>query len=128
MITVKTSGDFSKTNLFIENALHVISKTSKFDKYGKMGVEALRENTPKDTGLTANSWRYDIKTSITNKNIQIIWSNDNIVDGKNVAILLQYGHATKNGTYVRGTDYINPAMYNIFKEIAEQIWMEVTNP
>ena len=87
------------------------------------GVIALSRATPIDTGKTAESWSYEIKT--TTKGMVVYWTNSNIVNGFNVAIGLQYGHGTKNGGYVRGLDYINPAIRPIFEEIADKIWTEV---
>lgn len=128
MISMKTKGDFSNSYMFFENALHWWSNSSKFDKYGKKGVAALKANTPKDTGLTADSWKYEVIIHEQEKKVEIIWYNDNVVDGRNVAVLIQYGHGTKNGGYVRGIDYINPAMGEVFKKIADQVWLEVTKP
>lgn len=94
------------------------------DKYGKKGVAALREATPKDSGKTAESWSYEIVQS-NNGDLRIVWKNDNIQNGLVIAILLQYGHATGNGGYVEGTDYINPAIESIFQQMAKDVWKEV---
>lgn len=112
-----------------KNAEGFLKKASKFnidailDRYGKEGVEALRSATPKDTGLTANSWYY--KVTKGRNTITITWSNSNVVDGVPIAIILQYGHATRNGGYVEGRDYINPAIRPIFDRIADRAWEEV---
>ena len=125
MIEVECKTNFSR----IEKLLNKISKGGYLDrilsKYGQMGVEALASATPKDTGLTANSWEYEITTE-ADGTIKLIWSNNNLVDGwANVAILIQYGHATRNGSWVEGIDYINPAMRPIFERIAKDAWEEV---
>lgn len=93
------------------------------DKYGKQGVSALSSATPVDSGLTANSWRYEIETK--GDQTTIYWSNSNINKGVNIAVILQYGHGTRNGGYVVGRDYINPAMRPIFDSIANEAWKEV---
>lgn len=93
------------------------------NQYGQEGVEALRAATPKDTGTTANSWSYAVHKGTGS--ITITWSNSNIVDGVPIAVILQYGHGTRNGGYVQGTDYINPAMKPIFDKIAQRAWEEV---
>lgn len=81
--------------------------------------------TPKDTGKTSQSWSYTV--SITKDSASIIWTNDNVTtDGTPIAVLIQYGHGTKSGSYVKGIDYINPAMKPIFDKIANEIWEEVT--
>lgn len=123
MIEVKASGNFSKTTSRLER-LKEIFRAGVFDKYGKMGVEALRKATPVDSGLTADSWRYKVETNATGTTIR--WFNDNEVEGVNIAILIQYGHATKGGGYVPPNDFVNPAMKPIFDKIAKDAWEEVS--
>ena len=122
MITFKQKGDFSKTTNFFQR-IKEFSGTSDLDKYGKMGVEALANATPRDTGKTANSWDYIIEHKKGRSSI--IWTNSNIKDGIPIAVILQYGHGTRWGTYVQGIDYINPAMVPVFDKIADMIWKEV---
>lgn len=94
------------------------------NRTGQMGVEALRQATPVYTGRTANSWTYKIiKTKGVSK---VEWYNTDVENGCNVAILLQYGHGTRGGTYVEGIDYINPALKPIFDTMADYLWKEVT--
>lgn len=93
------------------------------DRYGREGVFALRAATPVETGLTAQSWQYRI---IKGKRPGIEWYNTNAEDGVQIAILIQYGHATGTGGYVHGRDYINPAMRNVFDRIADDVWKKVT--
>lgn len=93
------------------------------EKYGELGVTALSNATPKDTGLTASSWSYEIIQNAGS--ISIVWNNSNVQNYVNIALILQYGHGTRNGGYVQGRDYINPAMRPIFDEMAEQAWKEV---
>ena len=79
--------------------------------------------TPIDTRKTAMSWRYEIVQE--NGSIRLIFCNDNIQNGVPIAIILQYGHGTRNGGWVEGRDYINPAIQPIFDKIAESCWREV---
>lgn len=122
-LKINVQGDWNTTKKFLDKAKGVFKKYS-FDDYGKMGVEALRANTPIDTGSTANSWYYKIERD--GKGVTINWLNRNVNKGVVIAVILQYGHGTGNGGYVRGTDYINPAMRNIFQKIADDMWREVT--
>lgn len=124
MISVTHSGSFNNIENFLKK-----NKKINFDHYlqtfGQAGVEALAKATPKDTGLTSESWYYEIEKK--DGLIKISWHNSNVVDDwYNVAIGIQYGHGTANGTYVQGIDYINPAMQSIFDEFAQAIWEEVT--
>lgn len=93
--------------------------------YGQMGVDALANATPKESGRTASSWRYEIKVSGGRYSIE--WYNTHIVNGANIAILLQYGHGTGTGGYVAGYDYINPAIRPIFDKISDEVWKRVRN-
>lgn len=124
MLKFEVQGDWHKTNSFLERALEVV-KLGFLDKYGDKGVSALKSFTPKDTGHTADSWYYEIERK--KDSAYIYWKNSNINDGVNIAIILQYGHGTGTGGYVQGTDYINPALRDIFDQIAEEAWEELTN-
>lgn len=86
---------------------------------GERGVAALRGNTPVGTGKTANSWAYKVKQ--TKHGVKIVWYNTNVNDKVPIAIILQYGHGTRQGGYVQGKDYINPAMKPIFDEIDRMV-------
>ena len=123
-IVFEHKGDFRKTMSFLERAKETV-KMGILDKYGKEGVRALSENTPRDTGKTAESWEYTIER-ITDA-VRIIWTNSNTTpEGIPIAVLIQYGHATGNGGYVEGRDFINPAMRPIFDAIANNAWKELT--
>lgn len=123
MITFRQKGDFSKLTSFLEKAKNAI-KLGDLDKYGREGVAALASATPKDSGLTANSWYYTIENR--NGSAVISFNNSNIQNGVPIAIILQYGHGTGTGGWVEGRDYINPAIQPIFDRIAENAWREVT--
>ena len=122
MISYALNGDFKKTDKFLDRLLHVTFK-DKLKKYGEEGVAALQRSTPKRTGLTANSWSYEIVED--DHSVSIEWHNTNLSDGVPVAVLLEYGHATKNGGFVKGIDYINPVIQPIFEKIANEAWKEV---
>ena len=123
MIKIVSKGNFNKTEEMLKKSGN-LAKNISLDSYGAKGVEALRNATPKDTGLTANSWSYKIEKS--NDNITISFENSNINNGVPIAIILQYGHGTRNGGWVEGYDYINPAIRPIFDELAKAAWKEVT--
>jgi len=98
---------------------------NNLDRYGQAGVDALSSATPLDSGETASSWGYRIKKR--KNSVVIEWTNSNVVDGVPIAVILQYGHGTRNGGYVQGRDYINPAIRSIFDQIAADVWKEVSN-
>ena len=115
-------GNFTKATKFFNNLLNR-KYLNKLDVYGQMGVEALQAATPQDSGETARSWSYEI-TQDKNR-ATITWTNSNIVNHVNIAIIIQYGHATRNGGWVEGRDYINPALQPLFDQMAEEVWGEV---
>ena len=124
MVTFKHRGNFNKVKKFL-NKIQGLDYLNMLDKYGQMGVQALAEATPKDSGVTAQSWTYEIER--TTDRTTISWLNTNENKGVNIAVILQYGHGTGTGGYVQGRDYINPAMRPVFDEIAEKAWKEVTS-
>lgn len=124
MFTIVHKGDFSKTEAFLKKARKA-DFYKNLQKYAQIGVEALRSSTPIDSGITANSWGYEIINN--GSSAGIVWTNTNTNKGENIAILLQYGHGTGTGGYVHGRDYINPAMQPVFDQIAEDVWKEVTS-
>lgn len=124
MISFESKGSFEKTESFLKK----MSKGDIFnvlDKYGQEGVNALRAVTPVDSGVTAESWSYEVSRG--NGSYSITWTNSNVVGGTPLAIMLQYGHGTGTGGYVAGRDYINPAIQPIFDRIAEDVWKAVTS-
>ena len=126
-ITIKVGdkGDFKKTFKFLR-AMKEKRFLKNLDKYGQMGVDALAAATPKRTGLTAESWTYDITDN--GEQLIISWNNTNVQKGYyNVALMIQYGHGTGTGGWVEGIDYINPALKPVFDKIADALWMEVKN-
>lgn len=124
-IDISRQGNFSKTLLYLSNNKKIKQRIRKIlEKYGKIGVEALRAATPKDTGKTSESWSYYIEEGT--QSFKLVWANSNVNSYANIAVLIQYGHATRNGGWVEGIDYINPAMEPIFKEIAVDCFEEVT--
>ena len=123
MITFSQKGDFSKTLSFLEKAKGLVN-LSILDKYGREGVAALASATPFDSGETAKSWYYKVERR--KGSASIVFYNSNIQNGVPIAIILQYGHGTRNGGWVEGRDYINPAIQPIFDRILNDLWREVT--
>lgn len=124
MIGITSDGDFKNVEQFLRS-MKEEQYLNALEKYAKIGVTALQQATPKDTGETANSWSYEIHRS--RGRAIIYWTNSKENKGERIAILLQYGHGTRNGGYVIGRDYINPAMRPVFDQLAEDVWGEVTS-
>lgn len=123
MIRVKQKGDFRNTERFFAKAKGRVY-FNVLRKYGQLGVEALSASTPKDSGETAKSWKYEIER--TDDGVVLGFVNTHENDGVNVAILLRYGHGTGTGGFVVGRNYIDPAIRPIFDELANAVWKEVT--
>ena len=124
MITFEQKGDFKNTERFLKK-MRSADFSSSLKSVAQEGVRALAAATPIDSGLAADSWGYQIERS--RSSFSITWTNTDIESGFPVALMLQYGHGTRNGGYVKGRDYINPAMLPIFEKIAEEAWKVVTS-
>lgn len=125
-VSFKYQGSFDRTTKFLTDASNSSKKTEQIlRKYGEKGVKLLQQATPKDTGTTANSWTYEVKT--TNSGCSLIFSNTNLADnGTPIAVLIQYGHGTKSGGYVQGRDYLNPVLKPLFEKLKDDVWKEVS--
>ena len=127
MITIKHHGSFKRTEGMFKH-MSKFEIRNILNKYGDKGVAALAAATPKDTGLTASSWEYQV--SNTGPGYSITWHNTNVHNGVNngvnIALILQLGHGTGTGGYVQGVDYINPALASIFEQLADEAWQEVS--
>lgn len=124
MIQLKSHGSFNNLEKWL-NKMSGRTYLNALDRAGQLGVQALSSATPKDSGTTADSWTYLIDKGPDTTTLS--WSNTNINEGVNIAIILQFGHGTGTGGYVRGRDYINPAIKPIFDAIANDVWKEVTS-
>lgn len=122
MITFTTSGSFNNIEKFL-NQMKRQDVMTFLDKYGYIGQLALASSTPVDSSLTATSWYYEVEKK--DGKYSIVWRNSHVEDGVPIAILIQYGHATRNGGYVQGRDYINPAIQPLFDRIADDLWERV---
>ncbi len=123
MVEITQKGSFDNTEQYLKR-LKNADRLAVLGKYGSMGVNALSNATPMDTGLAASSWYYDIEQRPGYYSIR--WHNRDIENGLPIIILIQYGHGTGTGGYVQGRDIIMPAIRPIFDQIAAEAWKEVT--
>lgn len=125
-INFSISGTLKDTKNFLKNAQE-LRRNAKvravLSRFGEDGVRALEQATPKRTGVTSKSWYYTIEDD--GNNLSVIWHNNNVNNYVNIAIILQTGHATKNGGYVQGVDYINPALRPVFDKMSDDMWKAV---
>jgi hypothetical protein len=113
-ITVTSRGSFDNTTNFLRR-MKDTDIFASLDQFGQAGVAALAAATPAESGITGNSWYYEIVRRPGYYSIR--WRNSHIVDGRPIAILLRYGHGTRQGGYVQGRDYITPAIRPVFDQI-----------
>lgn len=123
MITIESQGEWKLTRNWFDR-MTKLDLALIMNQFGKEGVSALAAATPSRSGLTAKSWNYEVTRK--GNNWKITWTNSNVNKGANIAVLIQYGHGTRNGGYVVGRDYINPAIRPVFDKIAQKAWKEVT--
>lgn len=121
---INQKGNFKKTEKRLKKTLGR-NYMKVLERYAQKGVNELVAATPVDTGMTAASWSYEIIQNERAGTVSVVWKNSNFNKGVNIALLIQYGHATGNGGYVRGIDYINPALKPVFQQLADAAWKEV---
>lgn len=121
-IEIKTSTNFSKTKKHLSH-LSRLSIASKLKPYAERGVYELAKATPINTGNTSEAWAYKIITDRDGSTI--VFTNSHISNGVNVALIIFYGHANSNGSYISGIDYINPTLKPVFEDILRNIQKEV---
>lgn len=121
----KSIKPFSKTESYLKRIQKALEKVN-LDEVGRMGVVALKDATPKDSGESADAWDYQVVRD--EDGARIIFTNDHVVGFNTVpvVVLIQYGHLSRAGVYVEGRDFINPALAPIYDDIANKIWKEVT--
>lgn len=124
MVRLKVRGKYKRTAKYLDN-LTKLCRSPVFDKYGQVGVDALKSATPIDSGKTASSWSYTVRRN--GDTVSVEWANSNVNKGVNIAIILQLGHGTGTGGWVEGRDYINPSLQPVFDEILESLVSEVKN-
>lgn len=117
------SGSFKHIEDFFDRMRRETYK-KQLETMGEIGLNALRNATPVDSGVTAASWTCEVKDE--DGNFSIVWSNTNVNNGVNIAIILDTGHGTGTGGYVVGRHYIDPAIQPVFDQISETVWKEVT--
>lgn len=124
IVTFTHQGNFKKTDRFLHGLIG-FHFARRMRHYGEKGVQALKAATPKDSGETAESWSYEIVEEPGRT--ALYWRNSHVVNGVNIALVLQYGHGTRNGGFVEGIDYIPPAIRPIFNQMAKEVWKEVVS-
>ena len=123
MIRVVHKGSFKNTERLFDKALRR-DYLNVLNKYGEQGVNALRAATPVNSGITADSWSYEIHND--GKTASISFNNSSENNGCNVVVLLMYGHGTNNGGYVQANNFVDPALEGLFGQMADEAWKEVT--
>lgn len=124
MIKIRMLGDFNKVFNYIKKARKKARIGDKASEIAQICIEELKRVTPKDSGITAESWYYEIK--IEGKTTSIIFLNKNIQNGVNVALLLEFGHGTPTGGWVEGKEYIDPVIRKAYLNVINNKWKELT--
>ena len=125
MIKLSCRGNYNKTEKFLKDCKDLNELRQIMEKYGREGVAALSSTTPIDTGETATSWSFEVIQE--GDGISLVFTNNATTKtGIPIAILLQYGHGNGRGGYIRGRDFINPAIQPIFDKLLDEAWKEVT--
>jgi len=122
MLKVKSKGNWDRTDKFFKKSIKV-TKIENITLLAEQCIERLKEATPKDSGLTANLWSYEIDTTKNKRSLYI--TNSNIQNGVKVALLLEFGHATTSGSWVEGKNFIGPITQEVYNGILSDTWKEL---
>lgn len=122
-ISASTSGSWDETEAWLKKMSSGSAIFARLEHFGQAGVAALSSATPRESGETADAWFYEIIQK--QGSWSIVWGNNHVEDGRQIAVLLQYGHGTRTGGYVAGRDYINPALRPIFDQAVAEGWKVV---
>lgn len=118
MKQVVTFGYDKRFNNRMKNRLEKMKIDKKFIKlneFGQEGVDRLQAATPVRTGKTANSWYYEINEE--NGRTSLIWYNTNVNQGVNIAVIIDSGHASLDGSWTQGYNYIDAAIDLVITKI-----------
>lgn len=121
-IKVTQSGDWKKTETFLLKNKQGFND-EQIEYIAKKSLEKFKKNTPKSSGLTANSWSYVIIKKGDKRSIE--FHNSNIQNGYNIALLVDTGHATNGGKWVSGEPYIDKTVKEIYDKILNDAWEEL---
>lgn len=124
-IQLTSSGSTKGLEKFLKMAGKTDRIRARLEKVAQAGLAALIAATPKDSGLTSASWSYKIVSA--GDGLSVEFHNSNVNNGRNIAVLIRYGHGTRNGGYVPARDFITPALLPIFDDIADEAWKAVTS-
>lgn len=124
-IKIKVKGTYDKTYKYFHTAL-TITSIPKLKNIAEKALEKLKDATPKDSNLTANSWGYEIIQN-GSKGVSLYFTNSNVKNGVNIAIILDAGHATVDGRWIEGKKYLDKVTKEIYDDIMQETWEELKN-
>ena len=124
-IKIKVKGTYDKTYKYFHAAL-TITSIQKLKNIAEKALEKLKDATPKDSNLTANSWGYEIIQN-GSKGVSLYFTNSNVKNGVNIAIILDAGHATVDGRWIEGKKYLDKVTKEIYDDIMQETWEELKN-
>lgn len=119
-ITVKQKGNFNRTKAYFAKALNLYD-TKSLIRIAENTVIELKKASPYDS--IANGWSYELQ--VTKKTISLTFNNSEIQNGVNLAVLTNYGYATKEGKWVSGKHYIEKPIRDAYEQIMKETWEEL---
>lgn len=122
MIKIKSKGNWDRTDNFFKKSIK-ITKIEDITRLAETCIERLKEATPKDSGLTSESWGYEIIKTKNRNSLYI--TNSNIQNGIKIALILEVGHATVDGKWIEGKNFIGPVTTEAYNKILSETWKEL---
>ena len=108
-MNITESGDFKDLESYLKRVIKKSSSKQGATELAIAIVNRLKQDTPKESGLTAASWDYKLSNTSKGIAIEIINKNNNN-DSVNIAKIIHFGHGTGTGGYVPPKPYIVSAI------------------
>lgn len=96
--------------------LQNLKKSFIYDNLKKIAEESLDDfKKASPTSEIASNWGYYIEKN--NNNFILIFENSTIINGENIAIIIDAGHGTVSGKWVPGTNYLKEPVKKTYERI-----------
>ena len=125
-VKFESDGDWSDTTEWLAELLSHEPRRAILEEMGAQGVRNLQSTTPRNTGVTANSWEWNTVLGIGQS--EVSWSNSAHphMSGSLVR-MLYYGYSNRTGGYIPPRDFISPAIDPVFSQASKRIEESMKN-
>lgn len=121
-VTIIGSGGFEREIKRIKGNL---KGARPLKNIAKDTVNILSDRTPKKTGVTADSWDYQITTNRKGSELAFTNSSKTKKGDIPIVVLIKNGHGTGTGAYIPPNDFITPVLDDAVRKLSMDIDKEL---